>query len=81
MSSAQGIRAGRAFVELFADDSKLVRGLHAAEKKLAAFGTATREIGQKMMLAGADRCCLASAPKGRNTKAQGNALGKLGNNA
>ena len=30
MAAAQGIRAGRAFVELFADDSKLVRGLKAA---------------------------------------------------
>jgi transposase InsO family protein len=32
MASAKGIRAGRAFVELFADDSKLVRGLRRAEK-------------------------------------------------
>ncbi len=32
------IRAGRAFVELFADDSKLVRGLRAAERKIKAFG-------------------------------------------
>jgi hypothetical protein len=30
MSEAKGIRAGRAFVELFADDSKLVRGPRAA---------------------------------------------------
>ena len=30
VSSTQGIRAGRAFVELFADDSKLVRGLRRA---------------------------------------------------
>jgi alanyl-tRNA synthetase len=37
MANASGIRAGRAFVELFADDSKLVRGLHLAEKKLKAF--------------------------------------------
>jgi hypothetical protein len=51
--SSGSIRAGRAFVELFADDSKLVRGLHSAEKKPKAFGTATREIGTKMMAAGA----------------------------
>ena len=38
MPSARGIRAGRAFVELFADDSKLVRGLRRAEKRLKAFG-------------------------------------------
>ena len=30
MPSAGGIRAGRAFVELFADDSKLLRGLRRA---------------------------------------------------
>ncbi|MEY3458647.1 MAG: hypothetical protein RL215_1804, partial [Planctomycetota bacterium] len=37
-ANAQAIRAGRAFVELFADDTKLVRGLRAAERKLQAFG-------------------------------------------
>jgi len=31
VSSARGIRAAGAFVELFADDSKLVRGLRRAE--------------------------------------------------
>jgi len=53
MPSAQGIRAGRAFVELFADDSKLVRGLRAAEKKLKAFGAGIRNLGLKMMAVGA----------------------------
>ena len=45
MPSAQGIRAGRAFVELFADDRKLVRGLRRAEKKLRAFGASIRGLG------------------------------------
>lgn len=49
MASAQGIRAGRAFVELFADDSKLVRGLRRAEKKLKAFGDSVRNLGLKMI--------------------------------
>ena len=53
MASTQGIRAGRAFVELFADDSKLVRGLRAAEKKLQAFGAGIRNLGLKMLAAGA----------------------------
>ena len=53
MVSAQGIRAGRAFVELFADDSKLVRGLKAAPKRLRAFGASVRAIGAKMFAAGA----------------------------
>lgn len=49
MSSASAIRAGRAFVELFADDSKLVRGLRAAEKKVRAFGQDVRDMGLKIM--------------------------------
>src|SRR3990172_2143715 len=53
MASAQGIRAGRAFVELFADDTKLVRGLKAAERKLKAFGAGVRSIGTKLFALGA----------------------------
>jgi len=54
MSPSSGaIRAGRAFVELFADDSKLVRGLRAAQAKLKAFGAAVRATGTKMMGLGA----------------------------
>ena len=52
-ASTQGIRAGRAFVELFADDSRLVRGLRAAEKKLKTFGDSIRNFGLKMMGLGA----------------------------
>ena len=48
MATAQGIRAGRAFVELFADDTMLVRGLRQAEKKLKAFGNGVRRLGLKM---------------------------------
>ena len=51
--SAQGIRAGRAFVELFADDTKLVRGLRAAERKLKAFGSSVQAIGKGMFALGA----------------------------
>ncbi len=53
MSGADAIRAGRAFVELFADDSKLVRGLRAAQAKLKAFGAAVTGMGLKMMGLGA----------------------------
>jgi len=52
-STSGGIRAGRAFVELFADDSKLVRGLRAAEKKLKAFGQGIRNLGLKVIGLGA----------------------------
>ena len=48
MAATQGIRAGRAFVELFADDSRLVRGLRASERKIKAFGTSIRKMGTKL---------------------------------
>gem|GEM_PF-213682 len=48
MAATQGIRAGRAFVELFADDSRLVRGLRAAERRIKAFGTSVRRMGMKL---------------------------------
>ncbi len=53
MSGASGIRAGRAFVELFADDRALVRGLRSAQQKLAAFGAAVRGLGTQMLALGA----------------------------
>jgi len=52
MTTVQGIRAGRAFVELFADDSKLVRGLRRAEQKLKAFGDSIRNLGLKTIALG-----------------------------
>ena len=52
MPSASGIRAGRAFVELFADDSKLVRGLKAASTKLKAWGASIGSLGKTLMTAG-----------------------------
>jgi len=47
------IRAGRAFVELFADDSKLVRGLKGAQRKLQTFGRTLRSAGTRVFAAGA----------------------------
>jgi hypothetical protein len=51
--SSHGIRAGRAFVELYADDSRLVRGLRSAQQRLAAFGAAVRQLGTQMLALGA----------------------------
>jgi hypothetical protein len=48
MASSRGIRAGRAFVELFADDTKLVRALRAAQRKLRAFGGSIRGMGLRV---------------------------------
>jgi len=52
MANPSGIRAGQAFVELFADDSRLVRGLNAASKKLKDWGQSVTAAGQKMLTTG-----------------------------
>lgn len=52
MAGSQGIRAGRAYVELGTDD-QLTRGLRAAEKRLKAFGASVQQVGQRMMALGA----------------------------
>jgi hypothetical protein len=53
MPAAGAIRAGQAFVELFADDSRLVRGLRQAEKRLKAFGSRIQGVGLRVAGAGA----------------------------
>lgn len=53
MPSANAIRMGRAFVELFADDKSLTRGLSGARAKLQAFGRDVRNIGLKVAALGA----------------------------
>ena len=50
---ASAIRAGRAFVEIFADDSKLVRGLRGAQSRLKKFGQSATMIGRTMMASSA----------------------------
>jgi hypothetical protein len=52
MASPSGIRAGRAFVELFGDDSKLVRVLNRAEARVKAFGAGLMTFGAKLMAGG-----------------------------
>ena len=52
MASSSAIRAGRAFVELFGDDSKLVRCLNGAEKKVKDFGKGIMSFGGKIMAGG-----------------------------
>jgi len=45
MPSARGIRAGAAYVELYAQDNRLVRGLKRAQRRLARFGVGVRKAG------------------------------------
>lgn len=52
MSKTGAIRQGRAFVELFTDDTELTRGLRRAEKSVERFGANVSSIGGKMMKAG-----------------------------
>lgn len=52
MAAAQGIRAGRAFIELGVSD-KLTKGLRAAQKRLQAFGEGLRSIGTRLGAIGA----------------------------
>lgn len=47
MANTQGIRAGRAFVELGVDD-KIAKGLQKAEQRLKAFGEGVRSVGLKL---------------------------------
>lgn len=51
--NAGGIRAGRAFVEIGANDSSLVAGLKAAEAKLKAFGAGLTGVGTQLATLGA----------------------------
>ncbi len=48
MASARGIRAGAAYVELYASDNKLIRGLRSAQRRLRAFSVSVRDFGMRM---------------------------------
>lgn len=49
MGTSGAIKAGRAFVELFADDTKLVRGLKSAQRRLKGFQSAVSGMGTKIL--------------------------------
>jgi hypothetical protein len=53
MADARGIRAGAAFVELFADDAALQKGLAAAEKSVKQFGVSVGKVGAAIGALGA----------------------------
>lgn len=52
MANTQGVRAGKAFVELGVSD-KLTKGLRAAQKRLQAFGASVSSIGARIAALGA----------------------------
>jgi len=49
MSAGTNIKAGAAYVELFMQDNRLVRGLNGAQKKLKAFGESATHMGKKLL--------------------------------
>lgn len=53
MASGNAIRAGRAFVEIFADSSKLPTGLRSASNQLKDWGKSVQNIGRTMFTGGA----------------------------
>lgn len=65
MSGASGnVRAGRAFVELMLDQTKLERGLKAAQAKLRNFGNSMTSVGKSLVTV----ATLAAAPLVYSTK-------------
>jgi len=73
MPSQRGIRAGKAYVELYADDNRLARGLKSAQKRLRNFGRAVRALGLQMMGAAG----VMAAPFAYGVKAAGDAMETL----
>ncbi len=53
MPSSSNIRAGAAYIELYAKDNRLVKGLNAAAAKLKAFGAGITSIGTRLAGLGA----------------------------
>ncbi|MCY2927781.1 MAG: hypothetical protein NT031_20550 [Planctomycetota bacterium] len=52
MADTKGIRAGKAFVELLSDDSKLQAGLKKAAARLKGWGKAVTSAGKKLTMIG-----------------------------
>lgn len=48
MSNAHAVRAGRAYVELFTDDSAFVRGLDKAKAKLESWADSLTSLGRRL---------------------------------
>ncbi len=65
MAGGNEIRAGRAFVELGTKDTALMKGLKAAQKRIANFGRAVQTVGLGMAgIGGTIAGAMAVAAKG-----------------
>lgn len=76
MADSGAIRAGRAFIEVFADDSKLSRGMALISAKLKAFGAGVTSAGVKLAALGAAGTAPLIGAAYAYTEA-GSALGKF----
>ncbi len=76
---SSAIRAGRAFVELFANDAALQKGLAAAEQKLRIWGRKMKRLGTEFILAGAGQLAIGLSGLFKFIE-QGNALQQLASN-
>lgn len=52
MAGGKDIRAGKAFIEMYVNDSKLQRGLAAARRRLRSFGKSVQAMGKSFLLLG-----------------------------
>ena len=73
---SRSIRAGRAAVELFADDTQLIRGLRQAERRIRQFGQRVAAIGRQFTAVGAAGSAAFAAAAVQFTR-YGNELDKL----
>ena len=62
MPPASGIRAGRAFIELFTKNNKLIKGLAAARARLKAFAAFARTQGMAIAGFGTGIAAMIAAP-------------------
>lgn len=80
-NNSKGVRAGRAFVELFLEDNRLYRGLSLAKAKLQAFGASMAAIGVRAaavggaMLAPLTKAATDAATRGRDITALADRFG------
>jgi len=49
MTGTSALRAGQAYVELYADDNRLARSLKSTQRRLRNFGRAVRDLGLQML--------------------------------
>ena len=67
MATSGDIKAGQAYIEITTENSKLVRGLKAAQQNLRDFSAGVTDVGKKALLLGLAMASplLLSAPSSR----------------